>query len=130
MKITYIAKRNRNGAFHCYDVVADGIYLNLFLSNGAPVEEIAQEAEEWLANPFPDQRRSDSITVVSGLLGDPESIPLPEEEPPWDADYPEGTPSMKWTAVEMQSYLGNFGIEYSDGDAKKVMLVGIRKHFS
>ena len=123
MKITYIAKRSREGKFYCYDLVADGVSFNLFLSAGAPLEKIAQHAENWLANPFPEHRRNDSISVLTGSLSE-ESREEPEESPS-----PEGIPSMKWKAVEMQGYLGAFGIDYSDGDTKKTMLAAIEEHF-
>ena len=58
MKITYIAKRSREGKFHCYDLAADGIYSNLF---GAPKGKIAQE--DWLANLFLEHQRDDSISI-------------------------------------------------------------------
>ena len=132
MKITYIGKRSRDGIFYCYDLVADGIYFNLFLSDGAPPEKIAQYAEDWLVNPFPEHRRNDSISVIMGSLSEEEPV---EEAPPQEEPeesiriFPEGIPSMKWKAVEMQNYLATYGIDYSDGDTKATMLVAIEKHF-
>jgi len=122
MKITYIAKRHRDGLFHCYDVIADGIYLNLFLSEGARMEKIAQHAGHYLENPFPESRMNDSITAIMGSLdavSQDDAIPV----------FPEGKPSMQWNAVEMQNYLTAFSVKYSDGDTKKVMLERIKEHY-
>lgn len=128
MKITYIAKRHRDNKYLCHDVIADGIYLNLFLSDGAPVEKIAQHAEAWLRNPFPASRMNDSIQVImdtpkeveADLAQDKKNIPV----------IPEGKPSMQWRVVEMQNYMAFHGIEYEDNDTKSMMLKKIEKHFA
>lgn len=146
MKVTYIAKRHRDGKFYCYDVIADGSYLSLFLSEGAPVEKIALYVEDRLNNPFPEHRMNDSISVImeSNLLDIPRVlvagrwVPRPDMEASKTDNskggaipvFPEGKPSMQWKSVEMQNYLAAFGIEYSDGDKKAEMLDRISEHFS
>lgn len=68
MKITYIAKRFREGVYICHDVVVDGVYINLFGTGGESVEKIALRTDEWLNAPFPEHRRNDSISVMMGSL--------------------------------------------------------------
>lgn len=122
MKITYIAKRSRDGKFFCYDVVAEGIYMNLFLSEGAPVEKIALHVEDHLNNPFPEHRMNDSISVIM------ETPKVEKKSKPKIPVFPEGKPSMQWKVADMQNYLAAYGIGYSDGDTKKQMLESIREH--
>jgi hypothetical protein len=125
--ISYIAKRFREGEFLCYDVIAEGHYMNIFLPNGAPMRNIEQEVSASLENPFPEQRTEDQVLVVY-----PEPLPEPkvEEKPIPVFVFPEGNPVMKWKAVELQNYMAFHGIDYSDGDTKRVMLEKIQDHFA
>ena len=101
MEITYLAKRYRGGEFYCYDIVADGVYFNLFLSNGSPLAEIEEAAEDYLDDPFPDSRLNDTIAAVSGSL----DIPEPETDPIYV--YPENYPDvlLKFIEIEENSWL-------------------------
>ena len=121
MTITYIAKRFRDGVYHCHDVIADGQYLNLYLAEGATVEKITKYAAESLDAPFPARRPGDTVQVLidkSATVEEMVIIEVPETEP----GLPAGTPDMKWKAVEIQNYLGAHKIAYGDGDTKRVML--------
>ncbi len=154
MKITYIAKRSlQDGKFLCYDVIADGICFNLFLSDVVLLEEIVSAATVWLALPPNVQRTAqsytqpllkdgDTIEVMKGSLdeevptedrevGEPILEPSPEPGEPGKSIsvFPEGKPGMQWTAVEMQNYMGVHGIGYSDGDKKGKMLKKITNHW-
>jgi len=96
MEITYLAKRSRRGRFYCYDIIADGVYFNLFLSNGSPLADIEQAAEDYLDNPFPDQRVNDTIDAISGSLDTPE----PETDP--ILVFPDGYPDVLLRLVEIE----------------------------
>ena len=82
MKITYLANRIRLGEYECHDIIADGVYFNLYLNGGASIEKITQEAEKFLAAPFPAQRPRDVIQVISVPKTEKVSTETPAKQRP------------------------------------------------
>ncbi len=102
MKITYLAKRIRLGEYVCHDIIADEVYFNLYLNGGASIEKITQEAEKFLAAPFPAQHPGDVIQVISVPKeyisreeGVKDLLPKPVLSPTFEVKMSSGTTTTK-----------------------------------